>query len=97
MWEALGGLLRAGLRIVGCAQWLADPFLKMGDSQTAKGVLVTITAGEDLTFAEFDQVAEEIHDAISPDAVAVVGIYVEPEIGEQFMVTVLLTGLSKPS
>ena len=59
----------------------------------AKGVLVNITAGLDLSIGEFDEVGTTIKEFARDDATVVVGTVIDPEMHDELRVTVVATGL----
>ncbi|MBL8049488.1 MAG: cell division protein FtsZ [Chthonomonas sp.] len=61
----------------------------------AKGLLVNITASEDLTLAESSQAMEYIHQMCdAEDAAIYFGLVVDPTMGDTVRITVLATGFS---
>ncbi|MGI9251490.1 MAG: cell division protein FtsZ [Pseudohongiellaceae bacterium] len=71
-----------------------SPLLDDVNLQGAKGILVNITAGEDLTLGEFNAVGDTVNEFASDDARVVVGTAIEPSQDEEMRVTVVATGLS---
>lgn len=69
------------------------PLLDNVDLQGAKGILVNITAGFDLTMGEFEEVGNAIHEFASDNATVVVGTVLDPEMSGELRVTVVATGL----
>lgn len=61
--------------------------------QGARGILVNITAGEDLGLGEFSEVGNTIEEFASDNATVVVGTVIDPSMGDQLKVTVVATGL----
>jgi cell division protein FtsZ len=59
----------------------------------AKGVLLNISGGPDLTLAEVTEAAETIQGAVDPDASIYFGAVVHPRAREEVRVTVIATGL----
>jgi cell division protein FtsZ len=64
--------------------------------QGARGILVNITAGLDLSLGDFNEVGETIESFASPDATVVVGTVIDPELTDELKVTVVATGLQGP-
>ncbi len=73
---------------------VASPLLEDVDLSGAKGILVNITCGEDLSIDEFAEVGEIVQEFASDDATVVVGTAIDPELHEELRVTVVATGLS---
>ena len=63
--------------------------------QGARGILVNITAGPDMSLGEFSDVGEIIEEIASDNATVVVGTAIDPEIGDELRVTVVATGLGQ--
>ena len=70
-----------------------SPLLDDIDLSGAKGLLVNITAGLDLSLGEFSEVGETIEEIACDDATVVVGTVIDPEMTDQLKVTVVATGL----
>lgn len=69
------------------------PLLEDINLQGAKGILVNITSGYDLTLGEFEAVGNTVRDFADEDATIIVGSVFDPEIEDQMRVTVVATGL----
>ncbi len=59
----------------------------------ARGILVNITAGLNLTIGEFDEVGNTVCDFADEDATVIVGTVVDPDMQDEIRVTVVATGL----
>ena len=70
-----------------------SPLLGDIDLSGAKGILVNITAGMDLTIGEFDEVGNTVRDFADEDATVVVGTVIDPDLDDEMRVTVIATGL----
>jgi cell division protein FtsZ len=70
-----------------------SPLLDDVNLEGARGILVNITAGLDLSLGEFSEVGDTIEEFASEDATVVVGTVIDPEMGEELRVTVVATGL----
>lgn len=73
---------------------VASPLLEDISLSGAKGVLVNITAGMDMSIGEFEEVGEVIKGFTSDQATVVVGTVIDPEMREELRVTIVVTGLS---
>ena len=69
------------------------PLLEDINLQGAKGILVNITSGYDLTLGEFENVGSAVREFADQDATIIVGSVFEPELEGQLRVTVVATGL----
>lgn len=72
---------------------VSSPLLEDITLSGAKGVLVNITAGMDMSIGEFEQVGEVIKGFTSDQATVVVGTVIDPEMQDQLRVTIVVTGL----
>jgi cell division protein FtsZ len=63
----------------------------------AKGVLLNVSGGPDLTLAEVTEAAETIQAAVDPDANILFGAVVHPRVQDDVRVTVIATGLREGS
>jgi len=72
-----------------------SPLLEDIDLAGAKGILVNITAGLNLSIGEFDEVGNTVRDFADEDATVVVGTAIDPEMEEEIRVTVVATGLGQ--
>ena len=75
---------------------IASPLLEDVDLSGAKGILVNITAGLDMSIGEFDEVGNVIQAIASQEgATVVVGTTIDPEMTDELRVTIIVTGLGK--
>ncbi|MEC7765502.1 MAG: cell division protein FtsZ [Pseudomonadota bacterium] len=72
---------------------IRSPLLEDVNLQGARGILVNITAGENLSLGEFSEVGDTIEEFASDDATVVVGTVIDPDMDEEMRVTVVATGL----
>ena len=72
---------------------IASPLLENISLAGARGILVNITAGMDMSIGEFDEVGNTIKDLASENATIVVGTVLDPEMNDELRVTVVATGL----
>ncbi len=70
-----------------------SPLLEDISIAGARGILVNITAGLDLSIGEFDEVGNTVKAVAAGDATVVVGTVVDPEMQDELRVTVVATGL----
>jgi cell division protein FtsZ len=75
-------------------QAVQSPLLEGIDLKGAKGVLVNVAAGKDLSLGEFSEVGDLVAEYAAEDATIVVGTVVDETLGEEIKVTVVATGLS---
>ncbi|WP_257288575.1 cell division protein FtsZ [Endozoicomonas sp. SESOKO2] len=72
---------------------IRSPLLEDVNLQGARGVLVNITAGLDLSVGEFHEVGDTVREFASDNATTVVGTVIDPEMTDELRVTVVATGL----
>ncbi len=74
---------------------IASPLLEDVNFSGARGILINITAGLDMSIGEFEEVGDVVKEFISDDATVVVGTVIDPEMTEEMRVTVIVTGLGE--
>ena len=76
---------------------ISSPLLEDINLSGARGILVNVTGGENLSIGEFNQVGEAVKHCASEDATVVIGTVIDPEMGDAIRVTVVATGLGQPA
>ena len=74
---------------------LKSPLLEDVNFAGAKGVLVNITAGMDLTIGELEEVGAAVEAFADENATVVVGTVLDPSMSGEVKVTVVATGLGR--
>jgi len=74
---------------------ISSPLLEDVDMTGARGVLVNITAGSDMSIGEFEEVGDAVRAITSEGATVVVGTVIDPEMRDEIHVTVIVTGLGR--
>ncbi len=74
---------------------ISSPLLDDINLSGAKGVLVNITAGMNMSISEFEEVGDAIKSFTSEDATVIVGTVIDPEMTDELRVTLVATGLGK--
>jgi cell division protein FtsZ len=72
---------------------IANPLLDEISLRGAKGVLINITGGHDLTLFELDEAANRIREEVDPEANIIVGSTLDTEMGGMMRVSVVATGI----
>ena len=72
---------------------IANPLLDEISLKGAKGVLINITGGDDLTLFELDEAANRIREEVDPDANIIVGSTMESSMDGKMRVSVVATGI----
>ncbi|MCG8426347.1 MAG: cell division protein FtsZ [Chromatiales bacterium] len=76
-------------------QAINSPLLEDVNLSGARGILVNITAGLDLSIGEFDEVGSTVKEFACDDATVVVGTVIDPDMSDELRVTVVATGLGE--
>ncbi len=72
---------------------ISNPLLDDVSMKGARGVLINITGGPDMTLFEVDQVANRIGEEVDPDAHIISGATLDPELQGRIRVSVVATGI----
>lgn len=75
---------------------ITNPLLDDSSMRGAKGVLISISGGADMTLFEVDEAATRVREEVGEDAEIVVGAIFDKELSGQFKVSVVATGLNVP-
>jgi len=74
---------------------ISSPLLEEASIDGAKGVLVNITGGPDLTLFEVDEAMQIIHNAADPDANIIFGTVTDERLQNEMKITVIATGFDR--
>ena len=74
---------------------IQSPLLEDFKLEGAKGILINVTAGADLTGDEFEEIGEIVTGYASEDAEIITGFVVDDSLQDSIRVTVVLTGLDQ--
>ena len=74
---------------------ISSPLLEDTSIDGAKGVLINVTGGPDITLDEVAEASSIIHDAADPDANIIWGTVTDPTMKGQIKVTVIATGFRR--
>ncbi|MDH3325794.1 MAG: cell division protein FtsZ [Gammaproteobacteria bacterium] len=72
---------------------IASPLLEDVNLAGARGILVNVTAGLDMTIGEFEEVGNTVKEFASENATVVVGTVIDPNMNGELRVTVVATGI----
>lgn len=90
------GVSRGTNRAIDAAQKaISSPLLEDGSVEGARGVLLNITGGPSLSLREVDEASSLVKEAVDPEANIIVGQVIDPEMGEELVVTVIATGFER--
>lgn len=85
-----GGENRA---LIAAGDAMTNPLLDDISLKGAKGILISIVGGPDLTLTDMDQAANVIGEEIHPDATFIVGTAMDKEMEGRIRVSIVATGL----
>ncbi|TIO18851.1 MAG: cell division protein FtsZ, partial [Mesorhizobium sp.] len=74
---------------------IANPLLDEASMTGARGLLVSICGGTDMTLFEVDEAATRIREEVDADADIIVGAIFDQALAGKFRVSVVATGLRK--
>ena len=92
------GLATGEERAVLAAQTaISSPLLNNTDIHGAKGLLVNVTGGPDMTLIEVDEAMNIIYDEVGEDANIIFGAVIDDSMKGQISVTIIATGFNQES
>jgi cell division protein FtsZ len=74
---------------------ISSPLLEDASVHGARGVIINITGGPDLTLTEVSEASEIIHGAAHDDANIIFGAVVDPDMVNKVKITVIATGFDR--
>ncbi|MEE8612517.1 MAG: cell division protein FtsZ [Nitrospirales bacterium] len=74
---------------------ICSPMLEEGSIEGAQGMLLNITGGPGLSLHEVDEASTIAKEAADPQANIIVGQVIDPEMGDEVVVTVIATGFEQ--
>jgi len=74
---------------------IGNPLLEDVNLKGACGILVSVTAGMNLSMREFNEVGQIVEALASEDATIKIGTVLDPEMQDEMRVTVVATGLNR--
>lgn len=83
-----GGALEAARRAV------SNPLLEDSSIEGAKGILVNITGGLELSLGGVQEAVSFIYDSAHEDVHVIIGAVIDPDVGDEVRVTVIATGFN---
>jgi cell division protein FtsZ len=90
------GIAKGENRAVEAAQRaISSPLLEETSIEGARGVLLNIAGGRDLTLFEVAEAARIIADAVDPDANIISGMVIDETMSDEMKVTVIATGFDR--
>jgi cell division protein FtsZ len=90
------GVSRGANRAIEAAQKaVSSPLLEEGSVEGARGVLLNITGGPTMSLHEIEEAASIIQQAADAEANIIVGQVINPDVGDDLIVTVIATGFER--
>jgi cell division protein FtsZ len=83
--------------LVAAQKAIANPLLDGVSLQGAKGVIISITGGDDMRLHEVDEAASHIRELVDPDANIIWGSALNSELDGRIRVSVVATGIEADS
>jgi len=77
-------------------QAITSPLLEDGSVEGAKGMLLNITGGLNLSLHEVDEASQIAKEAADSQANIIVGQVIDPNMEDEVIVTVIATGFEQP-
>ena len=74
---------------------ISSPLLEEASIEGAKGLLVNVSGGADLTLFEVNEAMSIIHDAADPDANIIFGAVLDERLTNEMKITVIATGFDR--
>jgi cell division protein FtsZ len=76
---------------------LHNPLLEDIPLKEAKGVLINVVGGPDLTLSEVDEIASVVREAVDSEANIIFGSTLDEKYNGKVRVSVIITGMDKAS
>jgi cell division protein FtsZ len=90
------GVSRGTNRAIEAAQKaICSPLLEEGSVEGARGVLLNISGGPNMSLHEIEEAASIIQQAADAEANIIVGQVINPDMGDDLVVTVIATGFER--
>jgi cell division protein FtsZ len=90
------GVARGTNRAIEAAQKaICSPLLEEGSVEGARGVLLNITGGPNMSLHEIEEAATIVQQTADPEANIIVGQVINPDMGDDLVVTVIATGFER--
>jgi cell division protein FtsZ len=75
---------------------ISSPLLEDASIDGARGVIINVTGGSDLSLAEVHEASTVIHEAAHEEANIIFGAVIDPRLDGQVKITVIATGFDRP-
>ena len=75
---------------------ISSPLLEDASIDGARGVIINVTGGSDLSLVEVSEASSIIHEAAHEEANIIFGAVIDPKLDGQVKITVIATGFDRP-
>ena len=83
--------------ILAAEEAIANPLLDDVSLKGARGLLLSISGGRDLTLYEVDEAASRVREEVDPDANIIVGATFDESLGDRVRVSIVASGMMRHS
>lgn len=83
--------------ILAAEEAISNPLLDDVCLKGARGLLLSITGGRDLTLYEVDEAATRVRQEVDPDANIIVGATFDDNLGDRVRVSIVASGMARPA
>ncbi len=81
--------------IMAAEEAIANPLLDDVSLKGARGLLLSISGGRDLTLYEVDEAASRVREEVDPDANIIVGATFDESLGDRVRVSIVASGMAR--
>jgi cell division protein FtsZ len=81
--------------VLAAEEAIANPLLDDVTLRGAKGLLLSISGGRDMTLYEVDEAASRIRQEVDPDANIIVGATFDEQLGDRLRVSIVASGMNQ--
>jgi len=81
--------------ILAAEEAIANPLLDDVTLKGAKGVLLSIVGGRDMTLYEVDEAASRVRQEVDPDANIIIGATFDDNLGDRIRVSIVASGMNR--
>lgn len=81
--------------VLAAEEAIANPLLDDVSLKGAKGLLLSITGGRDMTLYEVDEAASRVREEVDPEANIIVGATFDDNLGDRLRVSIVASGMGR--
>ena len=83
--------------VLAAEEAIANPLLDDVTLRGARGLLLSISGGRDMTLYEVDEAASRIRQEVDPEANIIVGATFDEQLGDRLRVSIVASGMNRPN